>query len=71
MMRRICLKTGLQIWLITIKFNESTEAADIGYCMGKAWWGKAIMPEALGAVIVKDDVVISKCLTGSGALLLA
>ena len=34
-----------------VKLNESTEAADIGYCMGKAWWGKAIMPEALGAVV--------------------
>ncbi len=24
---------------------------DIGYCMGKAWWGNGIMPEALRAVI--------------------
>ncbi len=34
-----------------VKLNENTEAADIGYCMGKAWWGKGIMPEALGEVI--------------------
>ena len=34
-----------------VKLDERTESADIGYCMGKAWWGKGIMPEALGAVI--------------------
>ena len=34
-----------------VKFNERIEAADIGYCMGKAWWGRGIMPEALRAVI--------------------
>jgi len=34
-----------------VKLNERTEAADIGYCMGKNWWGRAIMPEALSAVI--------------------
>lgn len=34
-----------------VKLNERIEAADIGYCMGKAWWGNGIMPEALRAVI--------------------
>ena len=34
-----------------VKLNERIEAADIGYCMGKAWWGRGIMPEALRAVI--------------------
>ncbi|MBQ9765620.1 MAG: GNAT family N-acetyltransferase [Lachnospiraceae bacterium] len=34
-----------------VKLNEKIEAADVGYCMGKAWWGKGIMPEALRAVI--------------------
>lgn len=34
-----------------VKLNERIEAADIGYCMGKAWWGREIMPEALRAVI--------------------
>lgn len=34
-----------------VKLNEKTGAADIGYCMGKAWWGKEIMPEALRRVI--------------------
>ncbi|MCI9370983.1 MAG: GNAT family N-acetyltransferase [Lachnospiraceae bacterium] len=34
-----------------VKLDEAIEAADIGYCMGKAWWGRGIMPEALRAVI--------------------
>ena len=35
----------------TVRMNESVESADIGYCMGKAWWGQGIMAEALKAVI--------------------
>lgn len=35
-----------------VKVNEKTEAADIGYCMGKAWWGNEIMPEALRRIII-------------------
>ena len=34
-----------------VKLNEDVEAAEIGYCMSKAWWGQGIMPEALRAVI--------------------
>lgn len=34
-----------------VKVNEKTEAVDMGYCMGKAWWGKGIMPEALRRII--------------------
>lgn len=34
-----------------IKLNEKTEAAYIGYCLGEAWWGQEIMPEALLCVI--------------------
>ncbi len=34
-----------------VKVDERTEAVEIGYCMGKAWWGNAIMPEALKALI--------------------
>lgn len=34
-----------------IKLDEKIEAVEIGYCMGKNWWGQAIMPEALSAVI--------------------
>lgn len=35
----------------TVRMNESVESADIGYCMGKAWWGRGIMAEALSAVV--------------------
>ena len=35
----------------TVRMNESVESADIGYCMGKAWWGLGIMAEALSAVV--------------------
>lgn len=34
-----------------VHLNESVEAAEIGYCLGRAFWGKGIMPEALRAVI--------------------
>ena len=45
-------KTGKAIGNISVvKLNEDTEAADMGYCMGRAYWGQGIMPEALKAVI--------------------
>lgn len=45
-------ETGAVVGNISVvKLNEKIEAADIGYCMGKAWWGRGIMPEALKAVI--------------------
>ena len=34
-----------------VRLREDIAAADMGYCMGKAWWGKGLMPEALHAVI--------------------
>ena len=34
-----------------VKVQESIDAADIGYCLGRAYWGRGIMPEALKAVI--------------------
>lgn len=45
-----------------VKLDEEIEAADIGYCMGKAWWGQAIMPEALRAVIAYlfDEVGLNR-----------
>lgn len=36
------------IAVVSIKDNASV--AHIGYCIGKAWWNKGIMSEALGAV---------------------
>ncbi len=34
-----------------VDMNESADSVHIGYCMGKRWWGRGIMTEALGAVI--------------------
>ena len=37
--------------IAVVHLNEKTEAADMGYCLGKAWWGRGLMPEALRAVL--------------------
>lgn len=34
-----------------VELNESVAMAEIGYCIGKAWWHRGIMPEALAAVM--------------------
>ena len=34
-----------------ISVNEDIAACEIGYCLGDAFWGKGIMPEALSEVI--------------------
>ncbi|MBQ3795743.1 MAG: GNAT family N-acetyltransferase [Butyrivibrio sp.] len=34
-----------------VHFDERIEAAEIGYCMSKSYWGQGIMAEALRAVI--------------------
>ena len=45
-------ETGAVIGNIAVvKLNEATEAADIGYCLSRAFWGRGIMPEALRAVM--------------------
>jgi len=36
--------------IAVVRLIEETETADIGYCMGRAYWGRGIMPEALRAV---------------------
>lgn len=35
-----------------VHMNEKTAAAELGWCMGRAWWGQGIMPEA--ALAVRD-----------------
>lgn len=35
----------------SVNNNEEIDKVHIGYCMGKAWWNKGIMSEALKAVI--------------------
>ncbi len=45
-------ESGKAIGSITVvKLNEETEAADIGYCLSREFWGRGIMPEALRAVM--------------------
>ena len=34
-----------------VRMYEDTESLEIGYCMGRTWWGGGIMAEALKAVI--------------------
>lgn len=34
-----------------VEQNESAQWAEIGYCMGKPWWGQGIMTEALTVVM--------------------
>ena len=34
-----------------VELNDRVEMAEIGYCIGKAWWGMGVMSEALSAVI--------------------
>ena len=44
-------ETGAVIGNISVvKLNERTEAADMGYCMSRTYWGQGLMPEALTAV---------------------
>ncbi len=37
--------------IAAVKLNESVGAAELGYCLGRAWWGRGLMSEALGAVL--------------------
>ena len=44
-------ETGSVIGNIAVTIlHEETEAAELGYCMGRAFWGRGIMPEAIRAV---------------------
>ncbi|MCQ2482823.1 MAG: GNAT family N-acetyltransferase [Clostridia bacterium] len=49
-----------------IELNDIIESAEIGYCMGKKWWGKGYMPEALGEVIAYlfDEVGVNRIYAG-------
>ena len=56
-------ETGSVIGSIAVvRLDEETEAAEIGYCMGRAFWGRGIMPEALRAIMdyLFDTVGISR-----------
>jgi ribosomal-protein-alanine N-acetyltransferase len=34
-----------------VRINEQYETAELGYCIGKAWWGHGLTAEALRAVV--------------------
>ena len=36
--------------IAVVRLEEATETAEIGYCLGRGYWGRGIMPEALRAV---------------------
>ena len=42
--------------------NESVESAELGWCIGRKWWGQGIMPEAGAAVIAYlfDEVGLNR-----------
>ena len=45
-------ETGSAIGNISVvKLNEDIDAADMGYCMSRTYWGQGLMPEALQAVM--------------------
>lgn len=37
--------------IAAVKLDESVNSAEIGYCLGRAYWGRGIMPEALRSVM--------------------
>ena len=34
-----------------VRIDESIDELELGYCMGRAWWGKGYMPEAVRAIV--------------------
>jgi len=60
-------ETGRVIGNISVvRIEEAIEEAELGYCMGKAYWGRGITPEALRAVMdyLFDTVGISRIMAG-------
>ena len=56
-------ETGRAIGNISVvRLKEEIEAAEIGYCMSRTYWGQGIMPEALRAVMdfLFDEVGLNR-----------
>ena len=52
--------------IAVVRLEEAIDEAELGYCLGRAYWGRGIMPEALRAVIgyLFDTVGISRITAG-------
>ena len=37
--------------LALVRIDESIEEGEVGWCMGRAWWGRGLMPEAGRAML--------------------
>ena len=60
-------ETGRAIGNISVvRLEEAIGEAEIGYCLGRTWWGRGIMPEALRAVIAYlfDTVGVNRIMAG-------
>ena len=55
---------GEVVGAIDARIDEDKRSANMGFVLGKKWWGKGIMPEALQAVI---DYLFSHGITRIGA----
>lgn len=59
----VLTETGSVIGNISVvRLHEDLEAATIGYCMSRKYWGRGIMPEVLGEVIafLFDEVGLNR-----------
>ena len=34
-----------------VRMNENVDECELGWCLGRQWWGRSIMPEAASAVV--------------------
>ncbi|HCJ01771.1 MAG TPA: N-acetyltransferase [Clostridiales bacterium] len=56
-------ETGEPIGSIgVVDCNEESQTAEMGYCMGRSYWGRGLMPEALKAIynFLFDEVGVEK-----------
>ena len=61
------IETGSVIGSIgVVRLEEAIEEAELGYCLGRAFWGRGIMPEALRAVLdyLFDTAGINRIMAG-------
>lgn len=47
----VCLRDGTLVGAIALRIDPAHDAADLGYWIGRAWWGRGYATEAAAAVI--------------------